>query len=70
MGARGPPGTPGNVRKISAVNSQAMYDITMMEGMQSVMLSVVSSQVANVIPEPGEPVSRLLLLHRPNSVGN
>lgn len=84
MGARGPPGTPGDVSKTSAVSRvhgntahghrPAIYEITMMEEIVVILLHCIfyclffSSQVANVIPEPGEPVSRLLLLHRPDSV--
>lgn len=78
MGGRGPPGIPGNVSTISAVSSvhvnmqsshsPAICDITVMEEMEAVRRfdslpsTVFSSQVANVIPEPGEPVSRAFFI--------
>lgn len=78
-GQRGPPGAPGNVSPISAVSvlhvnllyshSQAICDAVILfdsefsADVANYYFLSVSSQVANVIPEPGEPVSRLLSLN-------
>lgn len=75
MGERGPPGIPGDVSTISTVlilHMNLLYDESVWwrlcwgRGSWSWAFSagVCSSQVANVIPEPGEPVSMLsLILH-------